>query len=262
MASPVYSAEQNGLPLSEEVSDLYPYIRANPDSVLQRITILFDDYYCTAEPVVQAAMSEIKGDCFYTTSKYDSALYYLLQARVIYKQLQDSAALAINSVYAAEVCIETGVHESAALHLFTAQRYFKAQEDTSGLIDVHYALSILYYDRSEYEVALDYAEMCLTLTRLAYIDVFLLSTYTQLSMVHLALGNIEEAEGFARLSLEKNKEFNTGAMERAYGHIALADVLNVKGGYEAANRSLDSATSLTLSINDNYALYYIKTARA
>lgn len=248
--------------LYSEVIDLYNEARSTPESAMAAVDSLIDNYYGIVDPTLKGMMNEVKGDCFYMFSRYDSALYYFLEARMQFETISDSAAIAINSIYAAEIYIETGVHESAALHLFTAQEYFEAQGDSTGLIDVNFALSILYFDRSEFLVSLKYAEECLRLTLNSGIDEFLPSTYTQLSNVHLALGNIEEAENYAILAVETNREYQTGEMERAYALVALADVFNTKGKYQEATRFLDSAAYYADKVGDSYALIYQKNSKA
>lgn len=248
--------------LYSEIIDLYNEVRSTPELTMSIVDSLIENYYSIANPTEKGMMNEVKGDCFYMFSQYDSALFYFSEARMLFESTLDSAAIAINSVYTAEIYIETGVHESAALHLFTAQEYFEAKGDSIGLVDVKFALSILYFDRSEFSISLKYAEECLSLTRNSGNEEFLPSTYTQLSNVHLALGNIDEAENFALLAVEKNHEFRTGEMERAYALVALADVFNSRGKYEEALPLLDSALVYAEVVGDSYAVIYEKNSRA
>lgn len=261
-AQHLLAEESDSTALHSELVEMYGQVRANPDSVITQLHLIQQELDTLESPLFHAMVLELTGDYYYTLSKYDSAVYCFNKARYIYQQLNDSVSIAINSVYLAEVYIETSEHESAALHLFSAQEYFESANDIFGLMDVYFSLSMLYYDRFDYPSALIYAKECLYLTKKWNVNTFYTSLYTQLSSLNVALGHPDSALYYADLALVKNEEFSTGEMERGYALLAKAEALNGLREYEEVEAIIDSAIGCSNRVRDRYALIYAKNALA
>jgi two-component system, NarL family, sensor kinase len=194
------------------------------------------------QPGAIAAYTSYSGH-FYTTGAYDSVIFYNEKVLAIARQVKDSFHIGASLFNIGTALGYLSDYEAATEYCLEGRKMLEGKGSHDIEAQINDKLQVLYYQRAQYDKAIEFGEKALQKARELKVPFFLAQTLINLSINYIQKKSTQKAKPLLNEALSIAKQLNNIELE-ATTMLNLGQIALEEGDYETVKRNWERSLFL------------------
>jgi two-component system, NarL family, sensor kinase len=146
------------------------------------------------------------GSTFMVTGQYDSSLFYMEQSLAVAKKMKDTLSIGLALFNIGIAYRDQSAFEKAIEYCLEGRKMIEGRGQEHIVAQVNDALQVLYYNRTQYDKAIEFGEMAVAQSRKLKIKQYLSKSLINLSLSYMEKNLLDKAHAVLQEALGVARE--------------------------------------------------------